>query len=99
VSGIDDHRQQATRFIDMRIYSVSHEGLDDTLIIARDTDHAAEIFLTEFYAARESYPGEFSVGAWKGRRSRQLDAILLSGICGILTLHPDDGWTVRPPDA
>jgi hypothetical protein len=86
----------------MKIYRVEIDGLEDTIVFAATYDHAAEVFITHYMAARDSAPGRFAISRWTAsskEEQRQIDMLLRLGLAGVGYCTAEGIWTISPPDA
>lgn len=85
----------------MRAYRIQVAGIEDTIVFAGNMEHAAEIFVTQWYATRESTPPNFLIGRLQGAANMEerihLEEALLWGMAGFARYIPDVGWHIDPP--
>lgn len=87
----------------MKAYKIECGSIEDTYIIARSFDHAAEIFTGYHFAKLGDAPGEFSVARIKDDNTKATPAGLANfsanGLCGVLKHSETNGWSLSIPDA
>ena len=87
----------------MKAYKIECGSIEDTYIIARSFDHAAEIFTGYHFAKLGDAPREFSVAPIKGEITKMppsdLANFCANGLCGVLKHSETNGWSLSIPDA
>ena len=87
----------------MNIYIIKTKGLQDTVVFAESYDQAADIFVTQYMAVRDSAPGEFAVSRLRpsvtNRDHRLLNDLRGLGIPGVGQCDENGVWTIEPPEA